>query len=58
MYIFLDIDGVLVKEDEPGTTEIDVDENLLKLDKDCATIFENVIRQYESVKISHCFVMA
>jgi len=50
MYIFLDIDGVLVKEDKPGE-EIDLDADLLKLDKNCAEIFENVVRQYEHVKI-------
>jgi len=50
VYIFLDIDGVLVKEDKQGE-EIDLDEDLLKLDKNCAKIFENVVRQHKHVKI-------
>ncbi len=38
MYIFLDIDGVLVKEDAPGA-EIDLDEDLMKFDENCLTLF-------------------
>jgi len=50
MYIFLDIDGVLVKEDAPGE-EIDLDEDFMKYDEGCLNIFESVIRQYDNSKI-------
>jgi hypothetical protein len=50
VYIFLDIDGVLVKEDKPGV-EIDPDEDLQKLSTQCMEKFEALIRQYKSVKI-------
>ena len=50
MYIFLDIDGVLVKEDAPGT-EIDLDEDLMKFDENCLTLFENVVRKYDHSRI-------
>ena len=45
MYIFLDIDGVLVKKEAPGT-EIDSDEDLMKFDDNCLTWFENVVNKY------------
>jgi len=50
MYIFLDIDGVLVKEDLPGA-EINLHEELMKFDEDCLNTFERVIRRYENSKI-------
>lgn len=50
VYIFLDIDGVLVKEDKPGA-EIDLEEDLQKLDTQCAEKFETLIRQHKQVKI-------
>jgi len=50
MYIFLDIDGVLVKEDPPGA-EINLHEDLMKFDEDCLNTFERVIRRYENSKI-------
>jgi len=50
MYIFLDIDGVLVKEDAPGT-EIDLDEELMKFDENCLTLFEKVIHKYARSQI-------
>jgi hypothetical protein len=50
MYIFLDIDGVLVKEDAPGA-EIDLDEDLMKFDDNCLTLFENVVHKYDHSQI-------
>jgi hypothetical protein len=50
MYIFLDIDGVLVKEDAPGE-EIDLDEDFMKYDEGCLNIFESVIRRYDNSQI-------
>jgi hypothetical protein len=50
MYIFLDIDGVLIKEDFPGE-EIDLDEELMKFDEECLNIFESVICKYEHSRI-------
>jgi len=50
MYIFLDIDGVLVKEDAPGE-EFDLDADLMKFDETCLILFESVIRKYEHSKI-------
>ncbi len=49
MYIFLDIDGVLVKEDAPGA-EIDLDEDFMKYDEGCLNIFESVIRRYGNTR--------
>ncbi|OAD22555.1 hypothetical protein THIOM_001637 [Candidatus Thiomargarita nelsonii] len=48
MYIFLDIDGVLVKEDLPGA---EINEDLMKFDEECLNTFESVIRRYENSKI-------
>jgi len=48
-YIFLDIDGVLVKEEAPGTV-IDLDEEL-KFDEPCLTLFETVIQKHEHSRI-------
>jgi hypothetical protein len=50
MYIFLDIDGVLVKEDAPGD-EIDLDEELMKFDETCLSLFETLIRKYDNSQI-------
>ncbi|RKZ49621.1 MAG: hypothetical protein DRR08_30895, partial [Candidatus Parabeggiatoa sp. nov. 2] len=50
MYIFLDIDGVLVKEDAPGA-EIDLDEELMKFDDNCLILFENVVHKYDQSQI-------
>jgi FMN phosphatase YigB (HAD superfamily) len=50
MYIFLDIDGVLVKEDAPSE-EIDLDEDLMKFDENCLNTFESIIRRYDNSKI-------
>ncbi len=52
-YIFLDIDGVLVKEDRPEE-EIDLDADdlqTLKFDTQCANRFETIVRKYKNVKI-------
>lgn len=55
MYIFLDIDGVLVKEDDPKATkveiEIDPDEDFVKFDPTCLHEFETVVRQSENCQI-------
>lgn len=59
MYIFLDIDGVLVKESLPGeeidleVEEIDLEAeaDLLKFDSDCLTEFENVLRKHSHYQI-------
>lgn len=50
VYLFLDIDGVLVQEDKPDET-VDLDEDLQKLNTQCAEKFETLIRQYDNVKI-------
>ncbi len=50
MYLFLDIDGVLVKEDAPGE-EIDLDEDFMKFDQDCLSVFESVIRNSDNGQI-------
>ncbi|OQW92669.1 MAG: hypothetical protein BWK79_14185 [Beggiatoa sp. IS2] len=53
MYIFLDIDGVLVKEDDPESDglPIDLEEDFVKFDPVCLGKFEAVIRQSETCKI-------
>jgi len=53
MYIFLDIDGVLlklVKADAP-VPEIDLDEDFMKFDENCLTLFENVVHKYAHSQI-------
>lgn len=53
MYIFLDLDGVLVKEDLPGAT-IDPDtdpENIFKFHVECRNYFEEVVLRYVHAKI-------
>ncbi len=53
IYIFLDIDGVLVKE-EPSVVELtldDLEQDLMKFDADCLRQFENVIRKHQNCKI-------
>ncbi|RKZ88434.1 MAG: hypothetical protein DRR19_12555 [Candidatus Parabeggiatoa sp. nov. 1] len=55
MYIFLDIDGVLVKPDEPEDEiylkEVNIEEDLLRFNQDCLKEFENVIRKYNHCQI-------
>ncbi len=52
MYIFLDIDGVLVKEDITPIEDIAVLEaDYGKFDPPCLQKFENVIRQHPEIKI-------
>ena len=58
MYIFLDIDGVLVKKVEKPkevpvivSNESDLVDDVLKFDQDCLNEFESVIRQYKQSKI-------
>jgi len=55
MYIFLDIDGVLVKEDDPNDDiymkTIELEEDLLRFHQDCLNEFESIIRQYQHTKI-------
>lgn len=48
-YIFLDIDGVLVKEEV--FTEINLEEDLPRLDKSCANWFAETVRRYPHTKI-------
>jgi len=50
MYIFLDIDGVLVREGvDEGEDELIAD--LCQLDEPCRECFEDVVRKYSGVKI-------
>ena len=52
MYIFLDIDGVLVKEDITPIEDIAILEaDYGKFDPICLQKFENVIRQHPKIKI-------
>ncbi len=53
MYIFLDIDGVLVKEDDDTSSDlpIDLEEDFAKFDPDCLEKFEAVIRQFAMCQI-------
>lgn len=52
MYIFLDIDGVLVKDDEVPIDDIELLEaDYAKFDPCCLQEFENVIRDYPATKI-------
>jgi predicted protein tyrosine phosphatase len=52
MYVFLDIDGVLVKEDITPIEDIELLEaDYGKFDPSCLQEFENVIRQHPEVKI-------
>ena len=55
MYIFLDIDGVLVKEDDPDDEiymkTIELEDDLLRFHQDCLNEFESIIRQYQHTKI-------
>jgi len=52
MYIFLDLDGVLVTEDKIPITDMELLEtNYAKFDPPCLQEFENVIRQYPNTKI-------
>jgi Domain of unknown function (DUF4419)/HAD domain in Swiss Army Knife RNA repair proteins len=48
-YIFLDIDGVLVKEEV--FTEINLEEDLPHLDESCANWFAETVRRYPHTKI-------
>jgi hypothetical protein len=48
MYIFLDLDGVLAREDSPAN---DIEENPIAFDPECLNTFESVVREYESAKI-------
>ncbi len=52
MYIFLDIDGVLVKDDEVPIDDVELWEAVdAKFDPVCLQEFETVIRQYPNTKI-------
>jgi hypothetical protein len=53
MYIFLDIDGVLVKEGDPDSVDlpIDLEEDFVKFDSTCLQVFEAVVRLHETCKI-------
>lgn len=54
MYIFLDIDGVLVREDRPGspTNEDDITvEDLLQFNPECQKLFEDVIVRHDHARI-------
>ncbi|GEM_PF-1020807 len=52
MYIFLDLDGVLVTEDKIPITDLELLEaNYAKFDQTALQEFENVIRQYPNTKI-------
>jgi len=48
-YIFLDIDGVLVKEEV--FTELNLEEDLPRLDESCANYFAETVRRYPHTKI-------
>lgn len=55
MYIFLDLDGVLVREDQPGV-KIDhsiilEDEDIFKFERECQDIFEAVINKHDHARI-------
>jgi predicted protein tyrosine phosphatase len=52
MYVFLDIDGVLLKDDEVPIDDIELLEaGYAKFDPSCLQEFENVIRHYPETKI-------
>lgn len=50
MYIFLDIDGVFIKEDKLGE-QTSLDEDVPTLDAACVEHFADIVTQYEQVKI-------
>lgn len=57
LYIFLDIDGVLVKESlsdeeiEVEAIDLEAETDLLKFDSDCLTEFESVLRKHSHYQI-------
>lgn len=56
MYIFLDIDGVLVKEDPPGykpdlDEDFEIFQNNLQFDAECYRLFEEVILKHNHARI-------
>ena len=49
-YIFLDIDGVFIKEEKLGE-ETSLDEDVPALDAACVQYFSDIVTQYDQVKI-------